>query len=302
MSKLKAKQPEEVKPGKTKGCLFGPSGAGKTWFALSFPNPYYIDTEGGADLKHYQAKLKAAGGAYLGPQDGSNSFDTILEEMKTLATVEHPYKTLVIDSITKPFISALTQEQERLGEKDQFGASKKLPIRMMRRVLDWTARLDMNVWFIAHEVAVWGEVNGQRSEIGRGPDVYDKMVYELDLTLQVIARGSNSRIAMVHKSRLLGFPQRETFMLQDNGADVGYTQFAERYGKDYIEAPAQPITLATPEQVYEINRLLSVVKVPNDQVEKILTRANADSWSELNDSQAQATINWLLKQVSGKES
>ena len=100
MTKLKAKAPEEVKPGHIKGMLFGASGAGKTWFALSFPAPYFIDTEGGADLNHYMQRLKVAGGSYMGPSDGACDFDTILAQIQALATEKHPYKTLVIDSIT----------------------------------------------------------------------------------------------------------------------------------------------------------------------------------------------------------
>jgi hypothetical protein len=57
-SKLKAKAPTEVKPGKTKALVFGKSGVGKTWFTLTFPAPYYIDTEGGADLRHYRERLQ----------------------------------------------------------------------------------------------------------------------------------------------------------------------------------------------------------------------------------------------------
>jgi hypothetical protein len=157
----------------------------------------------------------------------------------------------------------------------------------------------MNIWFIAHETAVWGVLNGQRTEIGRGPDVWDKLPYELDLCLAIRKTGS-ARMATVWKSRLLGFPDADSFALQDNGQDVGYTNFAERYGKDYIEKPSLPIVLATAEQVSEIKRLIDVVKVTEQEVEKVLTRANAEDWSELNETQAQATIAWLQKKVSGK--
>ena len=116
MSKLKAKAPELVVPGKTKALLFGAAGVGKTWFTLGFPVPYYIDTEGGADLKHYQERLKAAGGAYLGPDEGSLDYDVVLDQMQALATEKHPYKTLIIDSITKIFQTAIANEQERLGQ------------------------------------------------------------------------------------------------------------------------------------------------------------------------------------------
>ena len=60
-SKLKGRDPQTVEPSKPKIVVFGPSGIGKTWFALDFPSVYYIDTEAGADLGHYRAKLKAAG-------------------------------------------------------------------------------------------------------------------------------------------------------------------------------------------------------------------------------------------------
>jgi len=43
---LKAKLPEEVKATKPKFMIYGESGVGKTFFALDFPKPYLIDTEG----------------------------------------------------------------------------------------------------------------------------------------------------------------------------------------------------------------------------------------------------------------
>jgi hypothetical protein len=261
MSKLKGKDPESVEPGKTKMLMFGSSGAGKTWFSLSFPNPYYIDTEGGADLKHYQERLKAANGAYMGPEEGSLDFATIIDQMQALATEKHPYKTLVIDSITKVYQTAIANEAERLGNKDAFGASKKPAIVWMRRLINWTSKLDMNVLFIAHEIAEWGELNGQRTEIGKIADVWDKTSYELDLALRVVRRGSAyPAVAVVHKSRLLGFPQGETFPLE-------YATFGERYGKNFIESATQTITLAKPEQVAEIIRLVDLIKVSSDDCE-----------------------------------
>ena len=82
MSKLKGKAPESIEPGKTKGLIFGASGVGKTWFTLDFPAPYYVDTEGGADLRHYQDRLKKAGGVYMGQEDGALDFATIIDQIK----------------------------------------------------------------------------------------------------------------------------------------------------------------------------------------------------------------------------
>lgn len=293
MSKLKAKQPEVVQPGKTKALIFGASGVGKTWFSLTFPRPYVIDTEGGADLKHYQERLKSAGGSYLGPADGSLDFATVIEQMQALATEKHEYQTLVIDSISKLYQTTIANEAERLGDKDAFGASKKPAIQWMRRMVNWAVKLDMNILFVAHEIIEWGldPKTGQRTEIGKVPDCWDKLIYELDLTLQAQKRGPQ-RTAIVRKSRLTGFPDTEVFPLE-------YMDYAKRYGKDFIEAETKIITLATEDQVKEINRLLTIVKVTEQETEKVLTKAGADDWTELSTEQATATIAWLNKKIQG---
>jgi hypothetical protein len=289
MSKLKAREPQEVQPGHSKMLIFGPSGVGKTWMGLSFPKPYYLDTEGGADLKHYQARLKAAGGAYMGPSDGTLDFPTILAEMQALATEKHPYKTLIIDSITKLYQTAISNEAEKLGDKDAFGASKKPAIAYMRRLVSWIDRLDMNVILIAHETAEWGLVNGQRTEVGKEPDVWSKLIYEIDLGLHCVKRGPQ-RLAIVKKSRLTGFPEGESFALD-------YGDFATRYGKDFIEAEAKPIILISSQQAEQIEKLLDAVKVDPDFLDKCLKKAGADSVGELNSDQAAAIISALHKKL-----
>ena len=292
MSKLKAKSPDEVLPGKTKGMIFGASGVGKTWFTLTFPSPYYIDTEGGADLQHYQDRLKKSGGAYLGPKDGALDFNFVIEQMQALASEKHSYKTLIVDSITKLYQTAIANEAEKLGEKDAFGASKKPAIAGMRRLVNWAMKLDMNIWFVAHDTAEWGldSKTGQRTEIGRVPDVWDKLIYELHLTIQALKRGP-SRVAIVKKSRLLGFPDLEQFPLE-------YDEFAKRYGKDYIESATHQIVFATLDQITEIQRLLAVVKVSDDEIQKVWTKAGVESWNELSTDQAAATVIWLKKKIS----
>jgi uncharacterized protein YifE (UPF0438 family) len=272
--------------------IFGPSGVGKTWFTLSFPNPYYIDTEGGADLQHYQERLKRSKGAYLGPKDGALDFGFVVEQMQALATEKHGYKTLIIDSITKLYQTAIANEQERLGDKDAFGASKKPAVAGMRRLVNWAMKLDMNIWFVAHDAAEWGvdPKTGQRTEVGRIPDVWDKLIYELHLTIHAVKRGP-SRVAIVKKSRLTGFPDLEQFPLE-------YSDFAERYGKDFIEADSTQLIIATTDQVAEITKLLQVVKVTEAEIEKVWTKAGVEAWSELTTEQATATVAWLKKKLS----
>lgn len=290
MTKLKAKDPLATEPRKPQLVIYGASGVGKTWFSLSFPAVYYIDTEGGAQRAHYMERLQKSGGRYLGPEDGANDFEVIIEQVKALSTEKHSFKTLVIDSVTKPFISAIAVEGERLGEKNAFGADKKPAIACMRRLINAVHRLDMSVIFVAHEKSEWGQdAKGDRVELGKIPDTYDKLIYELDLTFQVVKRGPN-RQALIKKSRLVGFPESESFVLD-------YQGFAERYGKDVIEKGVTPIALASAEQVSEINRLVELLKIDAATTGKWLEKANAETFAEFNTEQAQKVITNLQSKI-----
>lgn len=289
-SRLKAVDPKTAEPSKPKILIFGKPGVGKTWGALDFPSVFYIDTEGGADLAHYTDKLKRAGGVYLGPEQGSLSFETVLEQVQALATESHHYRTLVVDSISKIFNMEIANEAERLGDKDAFGASKKPAVSFMRRLTSWLQRIDMNVVMIAHEKPLWGlDKAGNRSEIGVTFDCWDKLEYELHLCLNIIKAGPD-RLAKIGKSRLLGFPESTTFKWS-------YDEFAERYGKDIIEKETKQIVLATPEQIAEVTRLLGVVKVPDDWQEKVFKRANVETWAEMDGEKVDASIAWLKERI-----
>jgi len=291
MSKLKAHDPKTAAPSKPKILIYGKPGVGKTWQALDFPKCYYIDTEGGADLTHYTDKLKAAGGVYMGPSDGSLDFETVIGQVKALATEKHGYKSFILDSATKLFNLAVTAEAERLGDKNAFGADKKPAIAFMRRLVAWCNRLDMNVIFIAHSKPEWGtDSKGERSEIGQTFDCWATLEYELHLCLEIIKRGP-SRSARVRKSRLTGFPDGESFPWT-------YADFSTRYGKDVIEAETHQIALATADQVTEINRLLGIVKIEPETISKWLVKANAENFAEFTTEQASAVIKSLNKTIN----
>lgn len=289
-SKLKAIKPIEAKPSKPKILIYGKPGVGKTWASLDFPSVYYIDTEGGADLPRYTQKLQKSGGGYLGLEQGSLSFDVIIEQLQALATEDHPYQTVIIDSISKVFNNAILDEAQRLGDKNQFGADKKPAILYMKKLISWINRLDMNVILIAHEKSEWGtDPKGNRVEIGSTFDCWDKLEYELHLALNIV-RSAETRKAFVRKSRLEGFPDRTHF-------DWGYAGFAEKYGKDVLERNAQKLVLATPEQLTLLKQLMEVVKIPDDQVEKWLLKANAESFEEMDSSKIEAIISFLQSKL-----
>lgn len=289
-TKLLAVTPEAVEPKKPKILIYGPPGVGKTWGSLDFPSVYYIDTEGGADLAHYRDKLRKAGGMYFGPDQGSLDFDTVISQVEALATEEHHYKTVILDSITKLFNTAITDEQTRLGDKDAFGASKKGPVRQMARLVRWLNRADMNAVVIAHQKDMWGkDEKGNREVIGMTFDAYEKLEYDLHLVMRIskLGNGANAkRFAHVGKSRLTGFPEGEKF-------DWSYSEFSTRYGKDVIEKSAVPVVLASHEEVAEIKRLIEVVKLPDGTIEKWFTKASVDSFEEMSSATIQSCNQFL---------
>jgi hypothetical protein len=282
-SRLRAVPPKAAEPSRPKILLYGREGIGKTWFSLQFPSVYFIDTEGGANRSHYTDLLEHAGGVYMGPEHGSLDFETVIEQIQALATERHPYKTVVLDSVTKLFNTAVAEEAERLGDKNAFGADKKAAVQYMRRLVTWLTRLDLSVILTAHQKEVWGlNDRGVREVIGVGPDTWDKLPYELDLTINVTKTGPTRR-GKIGKSRLIGFPETETF-------EFTYDAFSDRYGKDVIEAESKPLELASVEQVTEIRRLLETVKLPDGQAGKWLAAASAETWDEVDADKAEKVI------------
>lgn len=285
-SKLKAVTPKAAEPSRPKVLVFGKYGCGKSYFATSFPSCYYIDTEGGADLEHYTNRLSAGGGMYMGPDQGSQDFETVLSQVQALGTEQHNFRTLVIDSTSKLWNNAITQEQERLGDKDAYGASKKPAVQQMRRLAMWINRLDLNVLMIGHEKDVWSD----KGKIGVDFDCDPKLAYELHLILHLTKQGS-SHYACPTKSRLLGFPEGERF-------EISYDSFAARYGRDVIEKAATQIEIASPEQVAEISKLIDTVKMPDGQEDKWLTAAGVAVWEDMDASKIQKCIDALKAKLA----
>lgn len=286
-SKLKAVSPAAAEPSKPKILVFGKPGVGKTWTALDFPNVYYIDTEGGADLRHYTDKLKKSGGMYFGPEQGSQSMQAIIDEIKSLATEEHNYKTVVIDSISKVFNLEITKEAERLsdkGLKNEFAADKKPAVKLTARLISWINRLDMNVILIAHEKPLWA--NGE--QVGVTFDAHDKLEYELHLCLNIIKTGE-TRKAFIKKTRLAEFTDAGTF-------PWSYEEFSKRYGKDVMEKKSQQIVLATPEQITEANRLLGIVKLSETDKQDKWIADNASNLAEIESDK----MDKILTHLKGK--
>jgi hypothetical protein len=279
MSQLKAVKPKQAELGKPKILIFGKPGVGKTWGCLEFPAAYYIDTESAANLPHYLDRLHESGGSYLGREQGSQVFQEVINQIKALATEQHGYKTLIIDSLSKLFNVVIAKEAERLGDKDVFGASKKLAINYVRQLINWIDRLDMNVIIICQEKSEWSN----DKQVGVTFDAWEKLEYELHLCLHIVRAGSSLPMAFIRKSRLKEFKQSENF-------SWSYNEFSKRYGEALITSDVKAFELITTEQLDELYTLIDVLNIDAERVGKWLDYDKAESLKELSGEYATKLI------------
>jgi len=265
---LKAIKPTAAKHSRAKISIFGPPGVGKTWGAMGFPGVYYVCTEPGNQLPQYMKRLEDHGGVYFGPDEGANDPAEVLNQIRELSLGGHGFKTLVIDSVSKLWGSILTAEQERLGDKDAFGASKKPAVAFMRSLISVCDRVDMNTILVHHQAAQWS--NGE--QVGFCSDGWPKTDYELNLALQITQVGPQ-RLASPTKSREEGFKAGEPF-------DWCYEEFSKRFGKTRLEAVVEAYEYATAEQVQLLKALIENFGVPSETRGKWLKKLGVEKFED----------------------
>lgn len=289
---LKAKAPI-VKDARFKAVVYANRGVGKTHFCCSFPDSYFIDTEGLESHPHFVEMLVGNGSDLA----RINELSEIIAEVKTLLSTKHNYKTLVIDSISFPFHLLANMEAERLSKKGkgdtegtEFGANMAKAKRQVFELGMLLSRLDMNVLVTAHEKTKYQ--NGE--EIGKVSDVSEKMEYALGSVLHLRRQGKNVKV-FVEKSRYTALPTAE--MLDFN---QGYELMCDRLGKQIFEKESAPEALATPEQIDEVGMLIHNLNVPEDWLNKKLASYRASKVNQLNTDDMAALITLLKNRLDKK--
>lgn len=285
MAPLKAKAPIDVIPTKPKFMISGESGVGKTFFALDFPKPYLIDSEGGATRAQYQEKLKKTGGAYFGKEEGSQDFRAVIEEVKQLTTTKHEYKTLIIDSFTYLYMLEASEAEAKGGS--DFGRDKKMANIPTRQLISVLEKCDLNIILVCHSKTKWERRGKDIIDAGSTFDGYDKLEYILDLWCELNKGG---KTFTVKKSRVASLIQGDSYPLS-------YEKFAELYGKETVEREAVPIAMASPIQVERLKQLTEALKIDEATKEKWLTKCNADSFEEMSALQIASCIGFCEKKV-----
>lgn len=269
---MKAKKPE-VKEKRLKLFVYGPAGVGKTVAAIQFPKAVIIDTEKGTDF--YTETIQKQGSVVF----QSTNPDDIHDEIRELMTKKHEYKTLIIDPMTQVYnaiqekwtriLSDGKSKNEDLGMR--FWGKVKSEMKSIQRMI---LALDMNVIITSHQKDVYGE---NFKKIGVTYDAMRGDDYLFDLIFQIAKKG-DKRVAMTIKERAeVGknkFPEE---------FEWSYANFCQFYGKDIIEREAKPMAMSTPEQVARLKNLIGVVKVDDVVIQKWFSKADVDSFEEMNE-------------------
>lgn len=289
---LRAMKPEE-KQKRLKIFVYGMAGIGKTTAAIQFPQAVIIDTERGTDA--YAKSIIKAGSVVF----QSSVFDEAAKEVKELLTTKHGYRTLIIDPVTQLYNSVQEKwtkiferhsKTEKEAEVQDFGmrywSKVKSEFKSFQRML---MSIDMNLIITAHQKDMYG--NGMQ-KIGVTFDSMKGDDYLFDYVFHLQKKG-DKRIATTIKER--AEPNEQKFPEE---FEWSYENFCKFYGSEIIQKESRPLTLATEEQIAEIQKFVELVKIDEETINKWLTKANVDNWAEMQSDELQKCIDYVKKKVS----
>lgn len=290
----KARTPEP-KNKRVKMMVFSTAGIGKTTASINWPKAVIIDMEHGTD--NYADTIIQNGSIVL----HTTNPDEVRDEIKTLLTEKHDYRTIVIDPVTILYqaiqekwtrIFSKYADTEKAAELQDFGfrywAKVKSDYKAIMRML---LACDMNVILTAHQKDVYGE--GMK-KVGFGSDSMKGDEHIFDYVFQLVMDAKGRRLAITKKERAeVGKAKFPTEF------EWSYKNFKVYYGADSLERESTPIPLASSEQVGEVKRLLSIVKVEENWETDCLTKADVDTWEEMTAEKIGKVLKFLNDKLTG---
>lgn len=204
-------QPAEQVAPKVKALVYGASGIGKTYFALTAPGRIaVIDTEGGTAF--YPDRV--------GGRSGLHAFDVL--PTKTFAQVESAiaflranpgqYETLVIDPVTVLYETLQDAAQVRRQETNRRrgrGDTEDADLeqldwqrikRSYKRLMTDLANLPIHVVVVARETPLMEERGDKRVKVGWKPDAEKSTAYYFDTVIRLVP-SPKGRDAVIEKDR-----------------------------------------------------------------------------------------------------
>ena len=214
--------------------------------------------------------------------------DEVVEELRMLATTKHDYKTVCIDPITMMEADLILKAEDQYSVGDMRIWRDR--DRTLKRLVNLLYSLDMNVIVTAHGKIEYGD---NMKRLGTTYDGWKRWMFVFDLAIELYRQGMKPH-ALVRKTRLKEFPEGEDF-------EFSYAALRDRFGKDVVEKTAEPVTLASAEDVVKISRLLESIVVPKGTVEKWKTKAGVEDFADMTAEVIGKCIDHLEKKGRGEK-
>ena len=277
-------QKAQLREKRLKALFWGDSGVGKTTLSLQFPHPVLIDLEGGADLY---------GDSFDFDVLRASTADQAMEAIDWLGTHQHPYRTLIIDPITvfwdsiqqKWSVIFLRRNKGSKGFKFEFYDLQPRDWQTIKSEFKDFVRkliaLDLNVIVTARQKVKYAD-SGFMQSVGETFDGEKSLPYLFDTIVRLYRDDQGRFMGECLKDRSNKLPRGEF--------ECSYQVFEGVFGKDMLGREAQPLVLATDEQLQQIRAQIEYFHLTSDQVSKRLSEYNAGNLDELTEENARIIL------------
>lgn len=265
----------------------GESGSGKSFFVANLKNALIFDTDIGGGLSYADERIRRNGSERIEVGSYLDVIDEINKRRKALESVT----TLAIDHLTTLQQEAVIRHNPMSAE--DYGKSYDKATREWRKIRELVRSMDFNLVCTGHMKSKYEK----QKVVGITTDASKNIEADMSMVLYLV-KGEYPAIANVAKWRRDpedargAIPPSFVFTLENFLKIHGYSMDGKRH----------EIPMAKPDQVSELERLLEIVKLPEGTTEKWLTKAKAESWSELSDDTIVKCIGHLRSLVAAPPS
>lgn len=264
----------------------GPSGVGKSFAVANLHNALIFDTDLGGGLAYAEARIARNKSERI----QAISYVEVLNELKTRQQSGRlkDITTLVLDHVS-------TMQQESVNRHNpsldrDYGRANDMATKEWRKIREFVRNFDFNLICTAHLKAKWEA----EKVVGIQADGAKNLEGDFGIVLQLRECAKYPSTAWVQKWRRDPEDHRG---LIPRTFDFTMDEFQKLAGPG-LSAPREPITLATPDQVLAVNRLLETVAVPEGTASKWLAKAGVEGFDDFPAADLQKCIDWLRKQTS----
>ena len=259
------------KPDRITMLVAGASGDGKSFWVANLPKCLIYDTDIGGGLAYAESRIVRNGSERI----EVGSYPEVLADLRQRdqAGTLGKWYTVAIDHVTALQQEANLRHNQKL-ERD-YGRANEVATKEWRQIREFVRRKDFNLICTGHIKGKWEK----EEQIGLQIDGAKNMEGDVSIVLHLRRKATGyPSMAVVQKWRR---DPEDPRGLIPKTFDFSLDEFVKVNGTNALTRVREPVKLATPEQLEEINRILEIVKLDQVAVEKLWKKNGAESWAEL---------------------